>query len=187
MNMKKVIAIFFLIVFCVAIVMLGFFVLRSGNTDVPGTAVWDVSASAPQPTDSAPPSGYTEYKNTEYKFSLFYPPELEVREYEEAGGAHTTTFEDVTGKKGFQVFITPYSESEITPERFRMDVPSGVMKEPTDIYIDSARATIFFSENALMGETREVWFINNGFLYEVVTYKTLDTWLSEIIRTWKFI
>jgi hypothetical protein len=38
-----------------------------------------------------------------------------------------------------------------------------------------------------MGYTREVWLINNGFLYEVVTYKDLDAWLGTIMQTWEFI
>ena len=40
---------------------------------------------------------------------------------------------------------------------------------------------------ATMGDTREVWFIHGGFLYEVVTYKELDDWFAGIMRTWKFI
>ena len=38
-----------------------------------------------------------------------------------------------------------------------------------------------------MGDTREVWFINNGFLYEVATYKNLDAWLAELMSNWKFL
>ena len=38
-----------------------------------------------------------------------------------------------------------------------------------------------------MGDAREVWFIKNGFLYEVTTYKELDAWLASIMQTWKFI
>jgi hypothetical protein len=37
-----------------------------------------------------------------------------------------------------------------------------------------------------MGDTREVWFIKGGFLYEVTTYKQLDTWLAQILQTWQF-
>ena len=38
-----------------------------------------------------------------------------------------------------------------------------------------------------IGHTREVWFIHNGFLYEVTTYKEIDEWLGSIMQTWKFI
>lgn len=69
----------------------------------------------------------------------------------------------------------------------QLDLPSGVMKEPTVIVLDGTQATMFWSTNSIMGDTREVWFIKNGFLYEVVTYKELDTWLGQIMRSWKFL
>jgi hypothetical protein len=41
-------------------------------------------------------------------------------------------------------------------------------------------------ERLRMGDTREVWFIHGGFLYEVTTYKQLDSWLAPIMQTWQF-
>jgi hypothetical protein len=38
-----------------------------------------------------------------------------------------------------------------------------------------------------MRDKREVWFIKAGHLYEVATYKALDTWLAQIVQTWQFI
>jgi len=36
-----------------------------------------------------------------------------------------------------------------------------------------------------MGDTREIWFINAGLLYEVTTYKQRATWLVPIMQTVK--
>ncbi len=83
--------------------------------------------------------------------------------------------------------MTPYAGKQIDTARLKLDEPSGVYLQPTDVIIDGTSATTFFSTNAIMGDTREVWFIKNGFLYEVTTYKELDTWLADILRTWKFI
>ena len=49
------------------------------------------------------------------------------------------------------------------------------------------KATAFYGHNDAMGDTREVWFIRGGFLYEDATYKELEPWLSEIMSTWKFL
>jgi len=49
------------------------------------------------------------------------------------------------------------------------------------------RATMFYGNNPIMGDTREVWFINGGYLYEVATYKSLDTWLAGTMQSWKFL
>lgn len=133
------------------------------------------------------PDGRRKYENTYYKFSLIYPKELQMQEYEEEDGARTIIFENPKTLQGFQIFITPYGSSAVTQERFNLDVPSGIYKLPTDVIVDGTAATMFFSENMVMGETREVWFIKNGFLYEVTTYKPLDQWLGAIMRTWKFL
>ena len=135
----------------------------------------------------APPAGFKEYRHLTYHFSLFYPDDLSLKEYKENGMAFTVTFQDETGEKGFQVFVVPYGESQVTDGRFKTDVPSGVRQEAIDIMIDGTRGTMFWSENKAMGETREVWFIHGGFLYEVTTYKNLDEWLSQIMQTWKFL
>lgn len=126
------------------------------------------------------------YRSPLLRFELRYPGDVQIREYS-AGNTSTITFEDQKGEKGFQVFVVPYEGATISEERFKMDIPSEVIKEPTAIVIDGAPATMFFSSNAMFGETREVWFIHNGFLYEVTTYKDLDPWLSAIMTTWKFI
>ena len=44
-----------------------------------------------------------------------------------------------------------------------------------------------FGKKTSAGDWREVWFIRRGFLYEVTTYKELNSWLANIMRTWKFI
>jgi len=38
-----------------------------------------------------------------------------------------------------------------------------------------------------VGDTSEVWFIHAGYLYGVITYKVLDSWLAEIMKTWVFL
>lgn len=132
------------------------------------------------------PQGTLQYKNNRYRFSLFYPQELTVQEFEEGGGASSITFEDVSGGKGFQIFIVPYAENQVSKERFEKDVPSGVRSELREGIVGGAKAAFFYSKNDSLGDTREVWFIYDGFLYEVTTFRNLDLWLFEIIKTWRF-
>lgn len=127
-----------------------------------------------------------EYKNLLFRFSLLYPRDLQVREYDDGTSASTITFEDTVGTHGFQIFIVPYSEKQITREQFKKDVPSGIIDEPTDIIIDGARATMFFSKDSVIGETREIWFIKDGFLFEITARRALDAWLANIMQTWRF-
>ena len=135
-----------------------------------------------------------EYKNTTRQFSILYPEDLSFKEYDEGGGTYTIVFEEKTDStsspqaadKGFQIFFTPYSEPQVSPERFLLDVPSGVRKDVLNLEVDGVLGTSFSSTNASLGETWEVWFIHEGFLYEVTTLKPLEPLLNEVIQTWKF-
>jgi len=134
-------------------------------------------------------TGEKEYYNQQYTFSLLYPDNLTVKEFPEVGGAMTITFEQDDGKtlSGFQIFIVPFAGSQITSERFKQDNPSGVRKNLKDITLDGATGASFYSTNATLGDTAEVWFTHSGYLYEVTTFKELDTWLADILATWRFL
>jgi len=148
------------------------------------------NAGSPQTTAPASrvvPSGFKEYRSTKYRFSLFYPKNMKVSEFDEGGGAQSITFENAGDAIGFQIFIVPYKEHQVSSARFSQDVPTGVMKEPTNVTVDGVFGTMFYSQSLTLGDTREIWFINNGYLYEVTTLKTLDSWLIERMKTWMFI
>ena len=164
--------------------------LTSGNVSTssePGTAATQTAYTESTPTTPKVSPDMLGYSNKAFNFGLLFPDNLRATEYKEQGDALTVSFQDPNTNEGFQVYVTPYNGKQIDTARFKLDEPSGVMKEPKDVFIGGAAATMFFSTNAVMGDTREVWFIRGGFLYEVTTYKELDTWLAEIMQTWKFI
>lgn len=122
-------------------------------------------------------------------FSLTYPATHQVKRFEEGGGAETIVFQKPSEKHGFQIFITPYDKETITRTRLEKDVPSGVIKERTQVMIgenSDIRAAAFLSKNDIIGKTREVWFIKNDHLFEVTTYRRLDSWLARIMDTLRF-
>lgn len=131
------------------------------------------------------PSGSTEYRNTRFRFSLFYPEGMKVETFSEGGSAMTFTFSDEA--HAFQIFVVRYREPQVTPERFHMDVPSGVQKDLRNVTIDGVHAASFYSENAAVGETAEVWIIHGDYLYEITAPKALAGWLSDIMQSWKFL
>lgn len=133
------------------------------------------------------PSGMREYRNATYRISLFYPSDLSVKNYDEGKGAATVTFQNPATAKGFQVFIVPYELKKISKERFAQDVPSGVMQGAMNVIVGGVPATSFYSSNAILGETAEIWFIRGGFLYEFTAPKSDAVWFSEIMNTLNFI
>ena len=137
------------------------------------------------------PAGFIEYRNQRYGFSLLLPQDLHVDTFDEGSGASTITFENIGGPdggaRGFQIFVVPHGAAQVGEQRFRRDVLSGVREGLKDITIDGATGTAFYSVNDSLGETREIWFIHDGLLYEVTTLKVLDTWLTPVLESWKFI
>ena len=117
---------------------------------------------------------------------MYYPPDLKVQTYDESGDAFTVALQDLTATAGFEVYVTPYSGTRVTEARFKTDEPSGTFNQPTHVTVDGVPATAFYGSNSAMGDTREIGFIHDGFLYEVATYKELDTWLTPIMQSWQF-
>ncbi len=153
------------------------------TTTTTSTSLTNLPSSYFEPRLSPP--GFKEYRSYKHDFSLFYPEGLVVKEYNEGGGASTITF--ANNERGFQLFIVPHTDSQISPERFMADVPSGVREGEVTTKVDGVEAVKFWSEDAALGATREVWFIHRGFLFEVTTLRPLDLWLEQILSTWKFI
>lgn len=160
------------------------------GVSITGTTTAGVPAPEKMPTSLPPeelPQGMRRYKNQYHRFEFIYPQELQVQEYVEDNKDRTILFETATHEQGFQIYITPYAGANVTREQFLKDQPSGVYKEPTNILVDGVPAIKFYGDSGLTGPTREIWFIHNGFLYEVTTYKPLDSWLSQIMATWQFL
>jgi hypothetical protein len=133
------------------------------------------------------PEGFLEYRSIDYKFSLLYPKGLSINERSEGGGATTITFQNVSKGDGFQIFVTPYAEQEVSEERFKQDNPSGVRQSLAPIALDGASGVAFYGSDATFGTTREVWFLNSGYLFEITTIKAKEAWLKGILETWKFV
>lgn len=146
----------------------------------------DVDSSSTPLVQETALSGYLSYSNQKFHFALSYPPDLKLSTYNESGGAFTASFQDPSTNEGFEVYVTPYDMAQIDETEFKLDEPSGTFNDPTNVVIDGTQATMFYGSNAIMGDTREVWFIHGGFLYEVATYKALDSWLGGIMQTWQF-
>ncbi len=134
-----------------------------------------------------PAVGQKEYRNEFHRFQLLYPDDLVVTEEKVSAGTTLITFESTTDGGSFQVFIIPHGDPHITDHRLEKDLPYGVIESQEDIELSGAKGMAFLSVDDTHSPTREVWFIKNGFLYEVTTHQENEVWLSEILTTWMFL
>ena len=138
---------------------------------------------------------YIKYTHPDIGFLLEYPKELEVRQFLESNDAETIVFQrsgdeerPLEERLGFQIFITPFNAegSAITRERVLQDLPDLTMEEVQEAILgDGTHALIFWTDDLVIGRTREVWFTDTGgWLYQITTYAHLDSWLAKILSTW---
>lgn len=138
------------------------------------------------------------YTDSQYNFSFEYPKDFTATKFGEGEDGDTILVQKQGSKEGFQIFISPFDEpGPLTEERVKQDLPDLKMESPEQrvlkITVDSGSSApsgveglIFFSEEASLGKTREIWFIQNGFLYQVSTYKEFDSLVAKILETWRF-
>ena len=112
---------------------------------------------------------------------------MNVKEYDEGAGATTITFQDVAVAQGFQIYIVPYKEAQVSEERFKQDSPLGVRDSLRTTSVDGAVGATFYGKDSFLGETYEAWFVRDGYLYEVTTLKALEAMLTTVLSTWEFI
>ena len=155
--------------------------LGSSNSENQG------DAGAPAGGESADIS--ETYISPDYGFSFKYPKGFNATELSDDLG-DTVLVQGAEEKSGFQVYITPFDEAEpLTGARILQDLPPSEVIDPKDVLIGEGKAinaVIFLSTNPSFGKTREVWFIREGFLYQVTTYEGQDNMIGPILETLKF-
>ena len=127
------------------------------------------------------------YTNDQYGFSFRYPIGLIFEEFDEAEGAQTIVFQKPNDSKiGFQIYITPYVGDTITGERILYDASGKVSDLKEENLREDFLTATFFSDAPILGKTREIWFLNRGYLFEVTTYAEHDSWIRDIVETIEF-
>jgi len=130
-----------------------------------------------------PPGG--EYVNKVYKFSVVIPQGFGV-----GGTEKSIVLEDKDGN-GLQIVITPLGEDVpvLDEARIRADIPDIVIEQPQAVTVAGASTGLAFKSNnaAFGGVSREVWFVKDGNLYQIITYDRLRPLLSAIFSTLKFL
>ena len=128
------------------------------------------------------------YIDSQYNFSFQYPKDFTATKFKEGEDGDTILIQQKDGKNGFQIFIASFDEpGPLTKERILQDLPEMKITEAENrVLKNGIPALIFFSEETSLGKTREIWFIQNGYLYQVSTTAALDSLVAQIVATWKF-
>jgi hypothetical protein len=131
-----------------------------------------------------------DYTNSIYGFSLDTPEGFTVGELpKDENGAQTILIQNTAGE-GIQIFITPFPDDRrvLTEADIRADIPDMQIRNVENVEIGPDHLGVaFLSDNeAFGGDSREVWFVYRGNLYQISTYTRLDSLLQAMFSTWKF-
>ena len=143
--------------------------------------------------------GFNKFVHPTMGFSFEYPEELKVESFKESDGGETIVFQKrgdqldwpTEKKTGFQIFVVPFDDegNGLALEKIKNDLAGITIEEPEEAFIGNnagqpKKAWIFWIKNPQIGKTREVWFTDGGYLFEITTYEHLDNWLANIMSTW---
>jgi hypothetical protein len=147
-------------------------------------------STAPAPTTYDAASLPKEYTNDAYRFSVMMPEAFTAQEIQNSGtGGETILLQDKAGN-GIQIVLTPYGEDvhELTIDKIHSDIPDMRIRDTQVLEIgEEYKGVAFKSDNAAFGgDSREVWFIFRGTLYQITTYAKDDSLLQAMFATWKF-
>lgn len=131
------------------------------------------------------------YSNKKYGFSFHYPDGFNVSEFAEGELGDIVLMQGPSKNNiqaGFQIFIAPFDEpGPITKERILQDEPTMMVENGQSIILPSGiPAFAFLSKNQSLGHTLEVWFVHNGYLYQISTYASLIDFMTAILGTFSF-
>lgn len=130
------------------------------------------------------------YFSEKLGFSFNYPEGFNVSGFAEGEIGYTILAQKAGSRESFQIFVLDFDEpGPITPPRIEKDIPDMVMESPQDVLVGTGkniRALVFFSRNESLGRTREVWFVQNGRLFQLTAYADMDNIIGPVLETLKF-
>ncbi|HEY6021774.1 MAG TPA: hypothetical protein VIY48_18470 [Candidatus Paceibacterota bacterium] len=133
------------------------------------------------------------YSNTTYRFTLMMPEGFKAQESTDPQtSSDVITLQNQSGD-GIQILVSPFDEDTgsyiLTKERILQDIPGLAISNEQPVNIGTNYIGLAFKSNnaAFDGDSREVWFVFHGNLYQISTYARLDPLLQAIFKTWQFI
>lgn len=129
------------------------------------------------------------YTNMSLGFSFKYPAGLKAgTETSQSTGSVTVLVQNPSTHLGFQLYITPYSGSSasVTAAHVAQDLPNIDMRDAQGVVIAGAPGVTFLATDPNFGNSRQVWFVHKGYLYQASTYSSQGSLLGKVLSAWAF-
>lgn len=125
-------------------------------------------------TEPAVATGYSQYDNAEWHYSLFVPADMIATAHDRREGGQTVEFRDPSGEREFTISAAPYTQFDLVQRRDR--TPSTMWEQSDQLEIaDVVRDDVF-----------TVLFQKNGIRYVVIEMPEDEAWVTDMLATWRF-
>ena len=141
-------------------------------------------------TASSPRAGFflkiETYKNAKYNFSFEYPKGFSAAEFVEREATDVILIQNTETQRGFQIAISPFGGPDlITPEMILKDIPEMKINKPENTTSNGIRALEFLSDDGGASKA-EIWFIRQGYLYQITAFLKDKDLIERVFNSWKF-
>lgn len=127
-----------------------------------------------------------EFLSSEFGFSINLPPGVDISDFPDSSGYMYLISQASQGSFA-QIYITEFDETaELTLQRILKDIRDKQILNGKVLLLDGKKVMSFDSEADGFGKTWEVWFVNNGYLFQIMTKAENRDKLENILTTWKF-
>ncbi len=133
-------------------------------------------------------SDWEGYAHPSLPFAFAYPKDLTPSTFTD-GEAEIVLLKGKEPEREVQIVIRAFDEpGPLMVERIQRDIPEMVIDDPQNVLIGPAQipALLFWSEGGSADRTREVWFIQGGYLYQITGSAEMDETLAKMMETWTF-
>lgn len=149
-------------------------------------------AQAPDTLRSSVPSGKEEYVHPSPVFSILHPSAFSSTWFEEGGSDVVLLQKKGRSDEGgvtIQITVSSYDEptSSFTLERIKKDVGDIDIRKPQEVTAGkTGKGVTFLSSDILDSESREVWFVRDGWLYQISAPTQLEDTVYNVLSSIRF-
>ena len=133
--------------------------------------------------------GGQKYVHENPNFSFSYEGDYKISSIADADDSSETILVsrsvlDTPNAFQMQIFIEPFDEDiALTADRIKRDIPDIKMKDEKEMEIGKTKGTAFTD---LDQNTREIWFVHQGYLFQASSRLEDGRMMEEIMKGWKW-
>lgn len=133
-------------------------------------------------TSSTEPLSFT---HPELGFTINYPAYYNITDLAEDRGETILLQND---GRGAQIYISDYkSQEQFNSALVRRELSGQTLENLKDIAMPGGFSAVSFSgKDESLGKVWDVWFVNNGKLYQITSEPNQDALLKSLVESFKF-